>query len=248
MQRAGGGETNSAAPLSSPTVCLIVSVSVSHRKQTATTRVRPYQGVKRLWGLFFHRGRRMLFHPPFFLSSVYLGTALAGCLFSYLTQGCRILWCGWWSSNSIFLHCSETDRGERHWGREGGRTEGTTDVREHLLLAVELPWHDIWIDSASGWNHVRVNVWSLPADAKCPQKNQQEDRRLKWQSLFFHFPTDHQPKTRRRSTHIFTFILTAKPTWAFFSSNVPSTCKTVSTHEIQNYFMSTSTLLCGKTR
>lgn len=58
-------------------------------------------------------------------------------LFSYLTEGCRILQSGWWSSNSIYSTAQRQTERAGEIVRERGRGMETTDVREHFLLAEE---------------------------------------------------------------------------------------------------------------
>lgn len=77
-----------------------------------------------------------LSYPSLLLPCVYLSAALTcslSLLFSYLTEGCRILQSGWWSSNSIY---SAAQR-QAARARAIGSGMETADVRECFLLAAE---------------------------------------------------------------------------------------------------------------
>lgn len=80
-------------------------------------------------GIFYYT---CLSSCPLFIS-LQLLRALFSSPFSYLTEGCRIRQSGWWSSNSIYSAAQrQAERARAIWSGMG-----TTDVREHFLLAAE---------------------------------------------------------------------------------------------------------------
>jgi len=91
-------------------------------------RVAPYSSQGQ-WGIYLC--------PSFFLPSVYLCNfpCLLPSLFSNLTEGCRFLQSGWWSSNSIYSTAQRQHERAEEISR--GRGMKTADVREHFLLAEE---------------------------------------------------------------------------------------------------------------
>lgn len=100
-------------------------------------------------GIFYYT---CLSSCPLFISRQ-LSLALFPSLFSCLTEGCRSLRSGWWSSNSIYSAAQrQTER-----ARAIGSGMETADVREHFLLTAERRGRphrklarrrDVWIDSA----------------------------------------------------------------------------------------------------
>lgn len=99
---------------------------------------------------------------PLFIS-LQLSLALFSSLFSCLTEGCRSLRSGWWSSNSIYSAAQrQTER-----ARAIGSGMEAADVREHFLLTAERrgrPYRkqarrcDVWIDSAGDCVCLRASL------------------------------------------------------------------------------------------
>lgn len=161
----GWADAEAASPLSSISRISHYFLSVAHPHNAPTNMcclLSGCRGVKRLWGVFFilYRGQGRTFYYtclspcPLFISPQ-LSLAPFSSLFSYLTEGCRILQSGWWSSNSIYPAAQrQTER-----ARAIGSGMETTDVREHFLLAAarrgrpyrKLAWRcDARVDPAGG--------------------------------------------------------------------------------------------------